>query len=172
MYLIYDKKIKRNIGMTEEETDVSQMSVDYELREWTQEGEDDFNLYKIENSTPSEEVIVEEKVIDPIQEKELERQAQSQQSILISFAIQIYTAYKDFWFNPIITPQEQCDLREDGGLGLFDKHAKGVQFVLENLPNVTDFIPDFMDITHIQDDKEYNIVDGKIIISDKVLPIE
>jgi len=87
----------------------------------------------------------------------------------IDFAHALYTAYKDFWGNPIITPQEQCDLLGDSASDLFTKHAIGVQFILENMPNITDYIPDFMDTTHIPTDKKVNIVENKIVITDKIL---
>ena len=110
-----------------------------------------------------------QKTEEEIKIDEARRQAEYRKGILVAFASAIYVAYKDFWNNTIITPQEQCDLLGSEAFDLFSKHATGVEFILTHLPTVTEHIPDFMDIAHIPNDKEMTVVDGKIIISDKII---
>ena len=115
------------------------------------------NIYNIQKTTQE------------LQIEEARRQASYRENMLIAFASAIYVAYKDFWYSEILASQEQCDLLGDSAVDLFTKHAIGVQFILENLPNVTDFIPDFMDVTHVPTGVTVEIIDGKVNI---ILPIE
>jgi hypothetical protein len=110
-----------------------------------------------------------QKTEEEVKIDEARRQAEYRKGMIISFASGLYVAYKDFWDNTTITPQEQCDLLGSEAFDLFSKHATGVEFILTHLPTVTEHIPDFMDITRIPNDKEMSVVDGKIIISDKII---
>lgn len=109
-----------------------------------------------------------EKTPEELELNEARRQAEYRLNTLISFASALYVTYKDFWNNKIITPQKQCDILGTRASELFLKHTSGVQFVLTNLPNITDYIPDFMDITVIPQDKEVVInQDGSVTITNK-----
>jgi hypothetical protein len=110
-----------------------------------------------------------EKTEEEVKKEEARRQAIYRRDLLVGFASGLYVAYKDFWNNEILTPQEQCDLLGSEAFDLFSKHATGVEFILTHLPTVTEHIPDFMDIAHIPNDKEMSVVEGKIIISDKII---
>jgi hypothetical protein len=114
-------------------------------------------------------IFTTQKTKQELQMEEARRQAQYRQGMLVAFASALCVAYRDFWKNPLLSPQEQCDLLGDSAMELFAKHAVGVQFVLENMPNITDFIPDFMDMTHLPDGVRVESVDGKLVIT---LPIE
>jgi hypothetical protein len=174
MFLIYDNILKRNVWITEFEQDVTQFNWDYTLEIWTPEWQADFDAYKLENSTPSDEPEPEpvvEVILTDVQKKELERQTAAEQSVFLSFAFSVYNSYKDFWFNPVLTPQERCDAKWVKAYELFEKHQKWVQLVFENIPNILEFIPDFMDVTHLPDGKAATInEDWSVTIS--IIPIE
>jgi hypothetical protein len=108
-----------------------------------------------------------EKTEEEVKKEEARRQAIYRRDLLVGFASGLYVAYKDFWDNTTITPQEQCTLLGTSASDLFTKHATGVQFILTNLPNVTEHIPNFMDTTAIPQGKnvEYH-EDGTVTITD------
>jgi len=61
MYLIYDNSTQRHIGITEDETDVSLISPNYELRDETEEWMNDFKKYKLEQAIIETTKFIEEK---------------------------------------------------------------------------------------------------------------
>jgi len=107
-----------------------------------------------------------EKRAEQIRQEEVFRQASVRQSSIIAFAYSILNAYNDFWFNPALTAQEQCDILGTSAITLFTEHSACVQFILTRMPNITDYVSSFMSVTAIPADK--NVVfnnDGTVTIT-------
>lgn len=116
------------------------------------------NIYNIQKTT------------EQIKQEEITRQASTRQGSIIAFAYSILNAYNDFWFNPILTPQEQCDILGASAVTLFTEHAACVQFVLDRMPNITDYVPTFMSVATVPADKEVNVSNtGAVTITNKTI---
>jgi hypothetical protein len=106
-----------------------------------------------------------EKTEEEVKKEEARRQAIYRRDLLVGFASGLYVAYKDFWNNEILTPQEQCDLLGSEAFDLFSRHQAGVVFVMQNLPDVADYISDWLSVTTLPEGKEVEIKeDGTVNI--------
>lgn len=99
-----------------------------------------------------------------IKRNEVRNQTEYRKWAIIAFASALVVAYKQFWNNNIVTPQEQCDILWEQAPLLFQKHSSGVVFVLENIPDITDYIPDFMEYTHVPTNRTVSIEGGVVTI--------
>jgi hypothetical protein len=107
-----------------------------------------------------------EKTEQEIKKEEARRQAENRKQMAVSLAWSFYTAYKDFWESPILSPQEQCDLFGTSAHEFFSKHQATVLFIEEHLPDVSSYVPLWESIRSVPSDKQVTInEDGTVTIT-------